>query len=147
MELDESHFGSPGRMKEYKLLSYIGLSLLIIGGLLFLFKEIWSVIGVVLIFIGLMCIVGGGLGLHEEKKKQGIKRKSTTFGIVALILGMASVFLSNRPYVAIILGLIAIIFAIKSVKEGDNEYGLAGGICGLIGIIVNLYVWILLGLF
>jgi len=147
MELDERYFGSRGRLKEYKLLLYFGLVLLIIGGLLSLFKELWTIIGIALIFIGLMCAIGGGLGTHEEKKKQGLKRKTTIFGIIALILGVSGVFLSNRPYVTIILGVIAIIFAIKSVKEGDNEYGLAGGICGLIGIIVNLYIWALFEFF
>ena len=90
-----------------------------------------------------MCALSGWLGLREEKKKAGIKRKSTTAGVAALILGIISVLLSSGPYLSIFLGVFAIILAIKAVKDGDNEYGLAGGICGAIGLIVNLYVMVL----
>jgi hypothetical protein len=144
MELDEDTFGSPRRIRTYKILLYVGLGLLIAGGILLPLGENLMIWGIVLVFIGLMCAVSGWLGLREEKKKYGLKRKSTTAGIGALALGVASVFLSNGPYISIILGILAIILAIKAVKEGDNEYGLAGGICGAIGIIVNFYVMFLL---
>lgn len=144
MDVNESYFGTPDRVKLYKNLSLLGFILLSIGIPLIFFKDIWTIIGVSLSFIGLMCVVSGILGLQEEKKKTGMKIKSTSFGVMALIFGIGSVFVSNRPYLALILGAIAIILAIKAVKEKDNLYGLAGGICGVIGIVVNIYVWALL---
>lgn len=146
-ELSEDTFGSPGRIKEYKILLYFGLGMLAIGGPLLFLKENWMIIGSVLVFIGLMCAVSGWLGLKEEKTKYGIKRKSTTTGFLALILGILSVFLSNGPYISLIIGPLAIILGIKSIKEGDNEYGSAGGICGAIGFIINLYVMFLFTFF
>lgn len=143
MQRNNQYFGSPRHIKEYNIIVYAGIIMLITGGILFLFKEIYRIIAIVLLFIGLLCVVAGYLGLAEEKKKFGIKRKSTTSGIFALIFGVISVFTSNRPYLPIILGIIAIIFSIKAVKNGDNEYGIAGGISGLIGIIISLYVSIL----
>lgn len=133
-------FGSPGRIQEYTILLRVGLGVLIAGGILFLFGENWMIGGIALLFIGLMCAISGCLGLGEERKKYGMKQKSTTAGIGALIFGILSVFLSSGPYISIILGIFAITLAIKAVKDGDNEYGLAGGICGTIGLIVNLYV-------
>ena len=137
---EERTFGSLGRIWEYTVLLYVGLVMFLAGCILFLFGENWMIAGIALTFIGLMCYVSGFLGLKEERKKQGMKKKSTFAGIGALILGIISVFLSSGPYISIILGIIAIILAIKAVKDGDNEYGLAGGICGAIGLIVNLYV-------
>ncbi len=147
IELSEDTFGSPGRVREYRILLYVGLGMLVVGGPILFLEENWMIIGIVLAFIGLMCVVSGWLGLGEEKKKYGIKRKSTIAGIGALILGILSVFLSNGLYLSVILGPLAIIFAIKAVKDGDNEYGLAGGICGAIGLITNLYVTFLFTFF
>jgi len=143
MEIGEDTFGNPGRIREYKILLYIGLGMLAVGGPFLFFGETWMIIGIMLLFFGLMCAVSGWLGLGEEKKKYGVKRKSTPAGIAAMILGIACAFVSGRPYVSLILGPLAIICAIKAVKDGDNEYGLAGGICGVIGIIINLYVMFL----
>ena len=143
MKQKEEYFGSPGRIKEYRILFYVGLSLIIIGGILFVLEEIYRIAGIAFLFIGIMCAVSGVLGLDEEKKKQGLKIKSTTAGLIALTSGIGSAFLSNRGYMGIILGIIAIISAIIAVKKGDNQYGLAGGICGAIGISVNIYVWLL----
>jgi len=140
MNKKEAYFGSPSRIRQYRVLLYIGLALLLVGGILFIFEEVYKVAGIVTLFIGLMCAVAGALGIGEEKKKQGVKIKSTPSGIIALIFGVIGVFLSNRAYLGIILGIIAIIFAVISVKKGDNQYGLAGGICGIIGIVINIYV-------
>jgi len=147
MELGEDTFGNRGRVREYKILFYLGLGMLAVGVPLLFFGNTGFVAGILLIFFGLMCAITGWLGLGEEKKKFGVKRKSTTAGIAALIFGIISVFASSRPYLSLIAGPVAIILAYKSVKDGDNEYGLAGGICGVIGIIVNIFVMILFNFF
>lgn len=145
MELKKETFGSLGRVREYKILLCVGLGMLTIGGLLFLFGD--NSVGIVLLFIGLMCALSGWLGLGEEKKKYGIKRKSTITGIAALITGILSVFASTVPYISIVLGVLAILLGVKAVRDGDNEYGLVGGICGAIGLIVNLYIMFLFTFF
>jgi len=129
-----------GRVLEYRILLYLGLGMLVIGGLAFLFGETGMFIGIILVFFGLMCAVSGWLGLQEEKKKASRERKTTITGIGALILGIVSVFAASGPYLSIVLGVGAILLAVTAVRAGDTEYGLAGGICGGIGIVVNLYV-------
>jgi Mg2+/citrate symporter len=153
MELNENYFGSRGKVREYKILFYLGLGMIIAGGPLTSLgffnnmniegTETPSVIGIVLLGIGALCIVSGWLGLREEKQKYGIKRKSTWEGNLALVFGILSVFIPQAFPLPFIFGILAIILAYKSVKQGDNVYGSAGGICGMAGIIVELYVWIL----
>ena len=157
MELDENYFGSKKQRKEYKILLYIGFGVICISAPLASIgfynnlnikgTDILSIIGSVLLFIGSMCAVSGWLGLREERKKYGIKRVSTPTGVAALIFGILSVFLPQAYPFPFILGEISIVFAYKSVKQGDNVYGRVGGICGAVGIIVGLYVWILFTFF
>ena len=157
MELDESYFGSPGQQREYKILLYLGLGMIIIGAPLTSLgfynnmniegTEIPSVIGVALLGIGAICAVTGWLGIREERKKFGLKRISTIEGNLALTFGILSVFIPQHPPLPFIFGALAIFLAFKSVKKGDNVYGRAGGICGVAGIIVELYVWSLFTFF
>ena len=157
MEMDAGYFGSPGQMKEYKILLYVGLGMLVVGAPLTSLgffnnmniegTETPAVIGVVLLGIGIMCAVSGWLGLREEKQKYGVKRKSTPAGILALVFGILSVFIPQAFPLPFIFGALAIILAYRSVKQGDNVYGRAGGICGVAGIIVELYVWSLFTFF
>ena len=162
MELDEGYFGSPKQWREYKILFYLGLVMMItgmpltslgwyneiffnnmkIGG-----TEIPSVISMALLGIGAMCAVAGWLGLREERQKYGIKRVSTTTGCIALVFGILSVFIPQAFPLPFAFGGIAIVLAYISVKQGDNVYGSAGGMCGAAGIIVELYVWILFTFF
>lgn len=145
--LTDEYFGNPSRIREYQILFYIGLILMLVGIPPLFFSENWVIFGIVLIFIGMMCLIAGFLGKKEENKKAGIKRKSTAIGNNALFLGIISVIISSRPYFALIFGAIAIILSIKSIRNGDNECGPAGGIAGAIGVIVNLYVTILFTFF
>lgn len=148
----EDLFGDPRWIREYRVLFYIGIGLVLLGiGLvlpgILMSASLFSVIGVASLYIGIFCAVAGFLGLREERKKAGIKRIKTPEGNLALICGVFSVFLSvfspikNAP-ISISLGIIAIIFAILSVKKGDNMYGKDGGICGAIAIIIN--IWLIL---
>lgn len=143
----DEYFGNPSRIREYQMLFYIGLILMLVGIPSLFFSGNWVILGIVLIFIGLMSLVAGFLGKKEEIKKTGIKRKSTAFGNNALFLGIISVLISSRPYFALIFGVIAIILSVKSIRNGDNECGPAGGIAGAIGVMVNLYVTVLFTFF
>lgn len=155
--IDESYFGSPKQLREYKILFYLGLGMIIIGAPLASLgfsnnmniegSEIPSVIGMALLGIGVICAVSGWLGIREERKKYGLKRIHTIEGDLALTFGILSVFLPQHPPLPFIFGAIAIILAYVSIKKGDNVYGGAGGICGAAGIIVELYVLILFTFF
>jgi len=153
MQLDKSYFGSPKQRSEYKILLYLGLGMIIIGAPLASLgfynnmniegTEIPSVIGMALLGIGAMCAVSGWLGIREEKKKYGLKRVSTIEGNLALAFGITSVFIPQAFPFPFVFGTLAIILSYVSLKKGDNVYGGAGCICGIAGIIVELYVWIL----
>ena len=157
MELDESYFGSPGQMREYKILLYVGLGMLLIGAPLTSLgfvnnmniegTEAPAVIGVVLLGIGSMCAISGWLGLREEKQKYGVKRKSTPAGNLAVVFGILSVFIPQAFPLPFLFGSLAVILSYMAVKQGDNVYGRAGGIAGAVGIIVELYVWSLFTFF
>ncbi|MCD6236720.1 MAG: hypothetical protein J7K13_02055 [Thermoplasmata archaeon] len=157
MELDESYFGSPKQRMEYKILFYLGLGMLafgiplislgLYGDLRIEGTDILSVMGMVLIGLGSICALPGWLGLREEKQKYGIKRKSTLAGSSSLGFGILSVFTPHAFPLPFIFGTLAIIFSYKAIKQGDNVYGHAGGMCGVIGIIVELYIWILFTVF
>lgn len=89
-----------------------------------------------------MCVVAGSLGILEERKKQGIIIKSTTEGVISLILGLLSVLSSLQPVFSMILGIIAVVLGIKSIKDGDNLHGYSGVISGIVGISMNLFFMI-----
>ena len=141
--LSDDYFGSAKKLREYHILFNLGLIMMLIGVPFLFLPGNWIVPGIVLIFIGFICLITGWLGKREETQKAGMKRISTGFGKAAFAFGVLSVFVSNGPYIALIFGVLAIILSYKSIKKGDNEYGLAGGLSGVIGIIVNLYVTVL----
>jgi hypothetical protein len=146
-KIENDYFGDPARLREYHILFSIGLIMLIVGIPFLFLQGNWIIPGVVLMFIGFICFLSGWLGKKEETKKSGVKRVSTSVGKTAFFFGIMSVFVSNGPYLSLILGSIAIICSVKAKREGDNEYGITGGIAGIIGIIVNLYVTVLFALF
>ena len=143
----DKYFGDPKRLQEYQILFYLGLIMMLIGIPFLFLSENWIILGVILLFMGSICLVAGFLGKKEEIKKTGMKRISTETGKAALFLGVLSVFFSNIGLVPLILGGIAIILSIKSIRNGDNEYSLSGGIAGVIGVMVNLYVTVLFTFF
>jgi len=157
MKSDESYFGSIKQNREYKFLLYLGLGMLIIGAPITSIglynnmniegTQIPLVIGLVLLSIGLIFAITGWLGLREEKKKRGLKRISTIEGNLALIFGIISVFIPQAFPLPFIFGSLAILLSYISLRKGDNVYGSAGGICGVAGIIVELYVWLLFTFF
>ena len=144
MKGESDFFGNPKRIKEYRLIFYCGISLLIIGLLLFtFFKNYLFVYGVAFISIGLMCTMAGFLGLREEYKKYGIKRLETKWGKLSLFIGISSLWLIHFLFSSIIFAIIAIILGKIAIKKGDNTYGKDGMMCGIIVLLVVLYLWIL----
>lgn len=66
-----------GRMRGYALLSKVGLLMLSVGAILSIlgtFGEIYGIAGLILMFIGVMCLLCGGLGYFDEKKKLGTNK-------------------------------------------------------------------------
>jgi hypothetical protein len=141
------YFGSSNRLKEYKILFMLGLSLIVIGFPFIFLNNIFPVLGAVLVFIGLMLIVSGGLGLREERKKSGVQIISTSLGEASLMLGLLSVATFRIAYASFLLGTIAILLGIRANKKGDNLYASGGLISGLIGVILTIYIFILFSFF
>jgi hypothetical protein len=77
MEFQKSRIaGISVRMREYRILFRIGLSMLILGLLLFIpffaldiFDSNLFIICILLLFFGIMLTIAGVLGIYEEKKK------------------------------------------------------------------------------
>lgn len=154
MDLGEDYFGSKKQMREYSVLLHVGVGMLVIGlffmvsSFIFPIKlaktNLLMIISIVLSFIGATCAIAGWLGIKEEMKKFGIKRVITPEGNLALIFGISSVFLARTlSPLPLIFGLLAILFSHRSIKKGDNMYGKSGGVCGVIGIVLYLFLLIL----
>lgn len=66
--------------------------------------------------------------------------ENKTNGTVALVCGIVSLILAWWGYfgfVAIALGIVAIIFAIKAKKGGKNGMATGGLVCGIVGIVIG----------
>lgn len=67
---------------------------------------------------------------------------SKTFSIVSLVTGILSVLIGCccTPYIAIILGVVAIVFAALSKKKNGKFDGLAiaGLVCGIVGTVFGV---------
>jgi len=64
--------GAEVRLKEYSILLRIGGIMIVIGAISFIFIPFIpniAVLGVVFLFLGLMCVLTAWLGINEEKKK------------------------------------------------------------------------------
>lgn len=69
-------------------------------------------------------------------------KKSNSFAIVSMILGICSLII---PFLGLILGVLAIIFSVKQSKIEKNGMSTAGLILGIIGIITSvIYVFLML---
>lgn len=151
MKFDEKnshveYYGEQKRIRECKMLLYIGLFFIICGVPLLLIYLAWKsnrsgvVAGLAFLIIGVLFAGSGGLGLIIEKKKAGKKIVITRIGTISFILAVGSIFMSTASYFGTVIALLAILLAIKAIKEGDNEYGFAGLIIGILGIFINLFV-------
>lgn len=74
----------------------------------------------------------------EEKE---LKTKSG-FGVASLVLGIVSIMFASFWYVAIISGILAIIFGAKSIKKVGSKLGKAGLVTGIIGLVLSLFIYV-----
>ncbi len=69
-------------------------------------------------------------------------KQSSTLAIVSLILGIVSLVLGIVcccvPYLATVLGPVAIVVSIISIRKGGGSKAIAGLVCGIIGFILGL---------
>jgi len=139
-----SYFGDSKRIKEYRVLFYIGITMLIICAFFLITFNYYLLIAAIVLFsIGLMCAMAGFLGLREEFKKYGMKRIETKYGKLSLFAGVSSLFAIHVLYISFILAIVAILCGIKARMEGDNTYGKDGMICGIVTIGLLIYIVIL----
>ncbi|MFP4051942.1 MAG: hypothetical protein ACLFVB_09420 [Thermoplasmata archaeon] len=142
----EKEFGTEKKIKEYKIMTYLGVMMIIGGALLSPIGKIIKIEAVFIyslaaFFIGVMIFFSGILGLREETKKKGEKKISTTSGGFSMTFSIISVLISARiPVMAILLGIIAAFLGYRAIKNNDNVYGSTGIILGIVGIATGAYI-------
>lgn len=143
---EKERFGTQEKIKEYTWMVYIGIILTIAGAVLSPLGKIIEIEAVYLyslagIFIGIMVLASGILGVREETSKKGERKISTTSGGFSMVSGVAGVFIANRiPILSVILGMIAVLLGWKALKNDDNVYGSTGTIIGIVGIAIGIYI-------
>lgn len=71
------------------------------------------------------------------------KNTNNTFSILSLVMGIISIVLACCcPYVPLITGILAVVFAFLSKRENEYMDGLskAGLICGICGFVLSIAV-------
>lgn len=74
-----------------------------------------------------------------EQLNQEIKKDSKGFAIASLSCGIIGMLLFIAPYIAIMLSIMAIVFANLQNKYCKNGMATAGLVLGILGIIWNLF--------
>ena len=131
-------------------LAVIGAFIVLLGALNIIITLIDQVqygflfFGVIQIFIGL-----GALNqyhqLGEEKILVKTKKGKTGngFGIASLVLGILSILTSILvPLIAVVTGILGIIFSIKQKNESPNGMATAGLVTSIIGLVIGVIAWI-----
>ena len=72
------------------------------------------------------------------------EKKSTSFGIASLALGVSSLLLMFAPYIGLPLAITALVFHYKQKKINPTGMSTAGHVTGIIGIVVNSVMLIFL---
>lgn len=73
----------------------------------------------------------------EETNNQGLS-------ITSLVLGILAIITSLVWYIGIVLGILAVIFGVVSVKKQGRKKAIAGIVTGSLGIILSLLIiWIM----
>ena len=68
-----------------------------------------------------------------------MKQKTNGWGIASLVCGLAGLV---TPYVGIVLSILAIVFhSVQKNKGGPNGMATAGLVLGIIGTILNIFMW------
>lgn len=109
--------------------------------------EMWPmmamVLGISAVFMGFVVAFTGLWGFIVEKKKAGMQRITTIPGRIAFVIGIISFASMKAPILPIIIGAIAILVGIISIRQGDNEWGPSGIAAAVIGIVGNVILMIL----
>lgn len=116
-----------------------GLFFIIVSYFLFsgVAESIFNMIGYLSFFIGLILMGHGYLGVRDELKKMGQRKKYTLFGKISIFFGGFSATIAAFPVIAVPLGVVAIIVGYVGLKRGDNTYATAGLIAGIIGVVAG----------
>lgn len=92
-----------GRMREYAALSKIGGFMILVGIILsamIIFGGIYVVAGMILLFIGGMCVLCGVIGYFDEKKKMTTRKEPKPWIDLAIILAILLVMFAILFYMA-----------------------------------------------
>ena len=77
-----------------------------------------------------------------EKTSNNDSNNSNLKGIISLVLGLITLFLHHLWYVAIITGILGIVFGVKANIHGNkNKKGKAGMILSIIGLSIMVAVY------
>lgn len=71
-----------------------------------------------------------------------MKKEDNSFGIASVVLGILSIVFSGAN--GIIIGVVALVFANKQMKNFKNSWGKNGKILSIIGIILSIVLIIIL---
>ncbi len=69
---------------------------------------------------------------------------TNTMAIVSLVLGILSIVLSCCYGAGVIFGIVGVILAVLSKKQGKSGMGTAGMVCSIIGIVASVIMIILM---
>ena len=121
------------------VISVVGLFFIVISYFLFMGVAdlIFNMAGYLSFFIGLILAGNGYLGVRDELKKMGQRRKYTVFGKISVLVGGVSATIAAFPVIALPLGIVAIIMGCVGLMRGDNTYATAGLIAGIIGVVAG----------
>lgn len=85
---------------------------------------------------------------NEVTQDTQVTNERKGFNITSMILGIISILSFCWWYVSIPSGVIAIIFSIAGKKDAGRGMGVAGLVCGIIGLVfcIALYVLAIMGI-
>lgn len=85
---------------------------------------------------------------EENNQETQVTNERKGFNITSMILGIISILSFCWWYVSIPSGIIAIIFSVAGKKDAGRGMGVAGLVCGIIGLVlcIALYVLAIMGL-
>ncbi len=73
-----------------------------------------------------------------------MKEQSNKFGIASLVVGILSIVLFIMPYIALPLGILAIVFYAMQKKRGITGNATTGLILGIIGLAISVIMGLIL---
>ena len=79
--------------------------------------------------------------IMEKKSDNSSGIISVILGILSIVLGIGVIFGS---FAGLILGVISLFFAINQKKNNSNKWSKAGMVLSIIGIVINLLIFVLL---